>query len=110
MVFFLRDNNNNTIIETECWVDSRDDKSEFIELRSSVNLMNYSLHLLSLKDGQHARFVALVSDIDELSDWMWGKYFSDKKNDGSHMDEVLKKVRTLYTLASELIDLKLVTD
>lgn len=44
MILFLRDNNNNTILDLEVYIDKEGDHS-FVEVSSVINIKNYSILL-----------------------------------------------------------------
>lgn len=112
MIHFLRDENNNTIIETECWVDSNDNGSErFIDITSSVDIMHYSIHLLSLVDQeQQMNFIGLISNLDSLRGWLWERHFMGRQNDPEEIDRVQEDVKRFYQTTSEITGLRYVTD
>jgi hypothetical protein len=108
MILFLRDKNNNTIVDIECYVKS-EDGSSYIELHSAVDIHRYSFFLLENQD-RKLDIIADFSEIDELRGWLWEKYFMGGTNDPSEYDKVIAELRKMLRAVAKKYDLSYVED
>jgi hypothetical protein len=114
MIFFLRDRlNNETLIETELYVNSYDgDNGNYIEISSTLNVPVYSVWLLNQKQHHQLKYIAHFHVIDELRGWLWESFFGSKRNVNSedNMDAVRKHIENLYKIVAKDTNLKFVID
>jgi len=108
MILFLRDENNNTIVDLDCWIDS-DDDYKFIELSVTVDIENYSVLLMANLFRKH-EVVRDFSYIQELREWLWEDYFNGQKSDPDKYDDVLARLKTMLKTRGERYDLTVVDD
>jgi hypothetical protein len=106
MTLFIRDNKNNTILDLDVGVQTREDKSKFVELSSIVDVEYYSRFLLENLDRKD-EIIPDFQDLSELRGWLWESYFMTGKNIGSEeqysdvlskLKEMIKEVATKYNL------------
>jgi len=107
MILFLRDKNNNTIVDIECYV--KNDDGAYIELYSSIDIHRYSFFLLENQD-RKSEIITDFSDIDELRGWLWERYFMGTKNDPEKYYEVIEILRKLLKAVAEKYKLSYVED
>lgn len=110
MTLFLRDKKNRTLVDIDIWVKTEDDNS-FIEIRSSIDIEMYSLHLLSKKD-RHEQFqmISYFNQINEVRGWLWETYFMGRQNNPLEYDNVLSELRKNLEIIAEYCDLHIVED
>ena len=108
MILFLRDENNDTIVDIECFIETEDDK-RFIELHSSVDIHNYSKYLLNNLDNS-SEIIRIFDYISELRGWLWERFFMGAKNDPEKYDEVIEILRKLLKGIAEKYNLSYVED
>jgi len=109
MILFLRDQNNDTILDVECYVTSEEGSSKYVELHSAVCIAPYSKFLLANPDKQDA----IISHFDELSElrgWLWESFFMGGTNDPEKYDEVIKILRAVLKGVAEEYELGYVED
>ena len=75
MIFFLRDKNNNTILDVNCYK-----KDGYIELCSVVCIDTYSKLLLESPEEERGQIIVEFDILQELRGWLWEKYFMGRKN------------------------------
>lgn len=109
MILFLRDQNNNTIVDLECYVDTGDKDYEFIELHVTVDIMYYSAFLLQ-NLWRKEEVVVMFSDIQELRGWLWEVYFGGQRSDPDKYDDVLAELRKKLRAVAKHFDLDYVED
>ena len=115
MIYFLRDKDNNTIIETECWVktdyNSDGSKHEYVEISSSVDVMHYSSYLLELGKSEEALdFIITINALSELRRWLWESFFMVNDNTPNKLDDVRAKISEFYSDSAKNLNLNFVTD
>lgn len=109
MILFLRDQNNDTILDVECYVTSEEGSSKYVELHSAVCVAPYSKFLLANPDKQDA----IISHFDELSElrgWLWERFFMGGVNDPDKYDVVIENLRELLRAVAEEYGLSYVED
>lgn len=110
MTYYIRTKDGKTLIDIECWVKTEDDNS-FVEISTSVEIMNYSIHLLSIKDmKQQMQCIRTFDELSELRGWLWEVYFMTKENTKDEYDNVRVKLREILNNAAKLSDLVVVED
>ena len=110
MILFLRDENNDTIVDIECFIDSdADDDTKFIELHSSVDIHNYSKYLLNNLDNS-SEIIRIFDYISELRGWLWERFFMGATNDPEKYDEVIEILRKFLKETAEKFKLGYVED
>lgn len=109
MILFLRNQDNNTIVDLECYVDRGDNDYRFVELSVTVDIMYYSLFLLENLDKKE-EIISTFSDIQELRSWLWEVYFMGGDNDPDKYDDVIKELRKMLKRVAEKFDLAYVED
>ena len=106
MTLFIRDNKNNSILELDVGIQSREDKSKFVELSSQVIVEYYSKFLLE-NQNQSEEIITDFEELSELRGWLWESYFMTGKNIGSEeqyadvlskLKETIKDTATKYNL------------
>ena len=110
MVYFLRDENGDTLIEVECWVK---DEEGYLhcEVSPSVYIENYSKTLLSFDDeNKQSEFIEIFETLSELRGWMWESYFMVKKNTPDEIDGLKVALRGILSDVSDRFNLYLVED
>ena len=107
MILFLRDKNNNTIVDIECYV--KNDDGTYIELHSAVDIHRYSFFLLENQD-RKVEIIADFSIIDELRGWLWESYFMGGKNNPDKYDDVIAILRAKLRGIAKKYDLNYVED
>jgi len=108
MILYLRNDNNRSIFSIDVWVKT-EDKHSFVEVSANVNITNYSNLLL---ENLH-RKNKVIEDFDNLSElrgWLWERYFIVDKNDGTQIDDVIKKLKIILTKVAKDYKLNLITD
>ena len=113
MVHFLRDKNNNTLLEAMVYVDGYEhgEGKDYVEVRSGINVIHYSAFLLTASDRKtQNKIINIFYDLDELRGWLWENYFMVKKNIASEKDNVEKEVGRMFKNAAEQLGLYYVTD
>ena len=108
MILYLRDKNNNTIVDLECYIKS-EDGSSYVELHSAVDIHRYSFFLLENQD-RKLEIIADFSTIDELRGWLWEKYFMGGTNDPDKYDDIISKLREILRMVAKKYDLGYVED
>ena len=113
MTYFLRDNKNNTIIETECWIEREDGGGgfKFSEISSALNIVYYSKFLVENKNNA-SNVVSIIDSIYELRGWLWEFYFMNKNNNGNEKDHDLinEHIKDMYVNAARILHLNFVSD
>jgi len=108
MILFLRNENNDTIVDIECFIKTEDDKS-FIELHSSIDIHNYSKFLLENLEIS-TEVIRIFDYLSELRGWLWERFFMGAKNDPEKYDEVIEILRKLLKGIAEKYNLSYVED
>jgi len=108
MILYLRNKNNRTIVDVEIYV-KRDEKHEFVELRSVVVIDTYSKFLLENLD-KSDEVIDVFSRISELRGFMWEDYFMDRDNTPDELKNVVKMVGDFLKDVAKKYDLYYVTD
>ncbi len=104
MIHYLRDENNNTILDVEVYSDNEDDY-KYVELKASVIIDNYSLFLLSIEDiNEKFDFINIINELSELRGWLWEVYEDNKP------ENINAEVERMLTEAGEKINLIYVKD
>ena len=116
MILFLRDKQNNTIVDLDCYIDRGDSDSRFyksdyrfIELQVLVDIRYYSKYLLENLDNRD-EIISVFSDIQELRGWLWERYFMGGDNDPEKHGDVMRYLKTLFKAVAERYDLRYVED
>jgi hypothetical protein len=122
MTLFLRNKNNDTILDLELWVKTEDGKS-FVELSSNIDIKNYSYLLINQPDdfkhpddvvgeisNKQLEIIATFDHLSELRGWLWEVYFMTKQNTPEEYDNILKELRTFLGNIAKEYDLIYVED
>jgi hypothetical protein len=111
MILFLRNRNNNTIVDLECYVKRGevDNDYRFVELSVSVDILYYSAFLLENLDRKE-EVIVTFSHIQELRGWLWETYFNGQKSDPSKYDDVIAVLRVMLKDVAQKYDLIYVED
>lgn len=114
MIVFLRDENNNTICETEVYITNRDTKPQ-IDIISSVNIIFYSKKLLGLDKKSQRRFIEDIDELSELRAWYFDHFRKSIKLKA--IDDIDKQkrmveqeIKEIYTNVSVKYGLELKND
>ena len=94
MTLFLRDGENRTYVDIECWIKCEDGE-EFVEVESGVCIGEYSLLLLKAKKGDRMSLIRDFEMLSELRGWLWERFFMGKKNTSKDFDLVLNELRKI---------------
>ena len=105
MTLYLRDKNNNTILDVEYW-----QKDGHLEISAGVVISHYSLMLLQLPKEKQLQFVLEMDNLDELRSWLWENYFIGRQNTDEDYSKVLAELREILKGAAERWDLRYVED
>jgi hypothetical protein len=108
MTLYLRNEKGRNLLDLEVWVKTEDAYS-FVELRSAVNITNYSELLLD----NIPKANKIIHDFDSLSElrgWLWERYFMTGENDGSQIDDVIDKVKKILNKVAKDYNLALIED
>ncbi len=103
MILFLRDSDNNTIVDVEIYK-----KDKYVELHSSVIISEYSKLLLANSDKE-----TTIRDFDKLSElrgWFWEVYAKGHHVPSEEYSEALNEVRSILKHIGERYNLILVED
>ena len=109
MILFLRDNNNNTILDLEVYVKEEDDHS-FVEVSSAINIKNYSILLLDTLENDKAELIYTFDELSELRGWLWENYFGVTENKPEEYDNVVKELKSILTIVANKYNLNLIQD
>lgn len=109
MILFLRDNNNNTILDLEVYVKKEDDRS-FVEVSSVIDIKNYSILLLDTLEKDRVELVNTFDELSELRGWLWENYFMVKENKPEEYDNVVKELKSILTTVANKYNLNLIQD
>ena len=109
MILYLRDQNNDTILDVECYVTSEEGSSKYVELHSTVCVAPYSKFLLANPDKQD-EIIRLFDELSELRGWLWESYFKGGVNDPEKYDEIIKLLRGLLKGVARDYNLSYVED
>ena len=110
MTLFLRNKENNTLLDLDVWVNKEDDHS-CVEVSSGVDILNYSNLLITIEDAEKRKeLIRDFSDLSELRGWLWERYFMTKKNTPEEIDNVVKELQEILNKVASKYDLHLVTD
>jgi len=108
MTLYLRNTKGKNLLDLEVWVKTEDGYS-FVELRSVVDIKHYSELLLNNIPKKNK----IIHDFDNLSElrgWLWERYFMTGENDGSQIDDVIDKLKTILNKVAKDYDLALIQD
>jgi hypothetical protein len=106
MILFLRDKNNNTIVDLDCY-KSRDG---YIDITSTVCIDEYSKLLLSTPEEQRSLLITEFNNISELRGWLWESHFMGRKNTNEEYDQVIEQLRGMFKNVAKKYDLCYVED
>mgnify|MGYP006303855865 CR=1 FL=1 len=109
MILFLRDRDNNTIVDLDCYIDTGENNYRFIELQVLVDIRYYSKLLLDNLDSRD-EIISVFSDMQELRGWLWERYFMGGDNDPEKHGDVMRYLKTLFKAVAERYDLRYVED
>ena len=111
MILYLRDQNNNTIVDLECYVKTDEDNRDYkyVELGVVVDIQYYSIFLLQNLN-RKAEIITTFSDIQELRGWLWESYFMGGSNDPDKYYDVLTELRKKLKAVAEKYDLYYIED
>lgn len=93
MTLYLRSSKNRTIVDIEFY-EKTEDSHSFLELHSSIIILEYSKLLLDNLDKKE-ELISDFSDISELRGWLWENYFMDTQNEVKEYSNVLKQLREM---------------
>lgn len=110
MTLYLKNKKNQITLDLDLWIKTEDSIS-FIEIRSSVNISNYSQMLIKISDSKIQQ--EMIKDFDELSNlrcWLWEVYFMKGENNPEEFDKVLIELKEILKTFAEKYDLFIVQD
>jgi hypothetical protein len=109
MIYFLRNNKNETILDVELFI-----KETYIELKSIVCIEPYSkllLEIFKVNPVRSEKFIKIFDEMQELQGWLWRKYFRGLNNDIKEFDNVQKELeKILKNVCKEFPELNIVND
>lgn len=109
MILYLRNKDNETIFEVEVYVDSNEERGDFVELSANIYIENYSNFLLdNLK--KKKKIIHTFENLSHLRGWLWERYFITDKNDGTQIDDVINKLNIILTKVAKDLKLDLIPD
>jgi hypothetical protein len=112
MIFYLRNENNENIVDVEVWVKTPESGGEYVELSSTILIKPYSKLLLDNLNKKN-KIMDDFESLSELRGWLWERYFMVNKNTnfhGSQIDDVVKKLKVILTKIAKDYKLTLVED
>lgn len=114
MIIKLKDENNNTICETDVYLKKKDNKY-FIEISSSVDIIFYSSKLLNMNKKLQRQFISDIYSLDELRGWYFEKFMHDKLIKNCHNEEekktlVISIIKELYNDVAVKYGLTIIED
>lgn len=109
MTIYLKNEENETILDLEVWVKTEESIS-FCELRSVVDIKNYSLMLLETPQKAQAELISYFDQLSELRGWLWETYFMGRKNEEKEIDGVIDELKLILKKVADKYGLYLVTD
>ena len=109
MTLFLRDNNNVTYADIECWIKCEDEQT-YVEISSSISIKEYSLLLLKTKGEKRISLISDFEILSELRGWLWERIFMSKRNTAKEFDSVLGMLREILDYIGERHGLHRVED
>ena len=117
MIIRLVNDNKKTVCETDVFIKKSDGDVDYLEIISSVNIIHYSVILLTLDKKSQRRFIEDIDFLSELRGWYYEHYRTKlkKKNDGElntayELDECSKSIKKFYEETSTKYGLKVYTD
>lgn len=105
MILFLRNKNNRTIAEADCYVKTEDGR-KFVELHASVDILHYSIFLLENIE-RSKEIIPDFSGIDELRGWLWEVY---QDTEPENYQDIIKILRKRFIDIANKYDLNYVED
>jgi hypothetical protein len=105
MVFFLRNKDKKTIVDCEYYIH----EGEYLEIRSVIDIMNYSDFLLEHLDRKE-EIIKRFYELQELRGWLWESFFMEKQNTSEYYDEVFDILFKLFSDTADEFGLYFVTD
>jgi hypothetical protein len=112
MIIFLRNQNNRTILDLDCYVKTEYEANEsrkFVEVSADVSILYYSKFLLENLDKKE-EIIQDFYDMSELRGWLWERYFMGGDNDPEKYDDVIKELRTMIKGYASKYNLRYVED
>ena len=108
MTLYLRNEKGKNLLDLEVWVKTEDGYS-FVELSSDVDIKHYSNFLVdNLK--KKNKIIHDFDNLSELRGWLWERYFMTGTNDGSQIDDVINKLKTILNKVAKDYNLALIED
>jgi len=93
MIFLIQDNEK-TIFDIEYFIDCDEQgDNEFLEIRCSPDIKNYSNFLIGLAKDEQEEFIDFSERICELRGWLWEYWFQGRHNNPKEYTKVLKALR-----------------
>jgi len=104
MTIYLRDRDNNTLLDISIWEKGDDG----VDLRSNVIIKHYSKFLLENPYRRH-EVIKVFDDLSELRGWLHERYLS-VENSTATKDQVIIKVTEMLKIIAKDFKLNVVTD
>lgn len=108
-VFYLRNKDNRTIVDTECYLKKEENNFEYVEISSVVDINYYSKFLLENLDRKD-EIIADFEDLQELRCWLWETYVMVKQNPKDDYYDVIKILRKMFMCIADKYNLCYVED
>ena len=109
MTIYLKNKENEILLEIEVWVKTEDSIS-YCELSSVVDIKNYSIMLLDTPQADQSEFISTFDQLSELRGWLWETYFTGRNNDASEIDEVIDALKIILRKVADKYSLYLGVD
>lgn len=114
MTLFIRDKNNKTLFELETWVATRPEEEgggSYSEISTSIDVKNYSLHLLhKVEPKEQVVFTYVFDELSNLRGWLWESYYMTGDNDGSDQDKIVDKLKHFLREVASRFNLLMIED
>ena len=107
-VVFLRNKNNDSVVDIDIWTKEAVKGRPFTELRAVVDIRLYSEVLLNNLD-RSEDIIADFQEISELRGWLWEKRLHPN-NDGTKTDEIRREVEDMLEVIGRKYSLAVVVD
>jgi hypothetical protein len=104
MIFYLRDDNNKSIVDVECYVTEG-----HVELHSTV-IIEYFVPFLLSNLSMEEEITEDFDNISKLRGWLWETHFMGRKNTSDEYDTIIKILVDYFDKIAKIYNLRYVTD
>jgi membrane-bound acyltransferase YfiQ involved in biofilm formation len=109
MVYFIRNKDNRTIVDTEIFIKEDEVGNKFIEIKSSIIIETYS-HFLLENINKQDEIIKDFSELKNLRGWLWEKYFMGGYNDSKKYDDVTNILNLRFKEIAKKYNLDFIID